>query len=218
MKPSEISVAEYLSELAILLPGVLQYTPWQIVSELPDLIARILPTLDDSYQIRNGIALHKTALLEEGVVLKPPVILGEGCRIGAHVVLRGGVLATREVTLGPGCEIKCSMLFSGASLAHFNFVGDSLIGSRVNFEAGAITANHYNEREEKQIYVALNGRCLPTGVTKFGTLAGDGSKIGANAVLSPGTLLRPGSVVGRLQLIDQTTDLTRHSGNSGLER
>jgi len=42
-----------------------------------------------------------------------------------------------------------------------------------------------------------------TGLTKFGALIGDSSRIGANAVTSPGTLLPPGSVVPRLGLVDQ---------------
>jgi acetyltransferase-like isoleucine patch superfamily enzyme len=44
---------------------------------------------------------------------------------------------------------------------------------------------------------------IDTGVSKFGALVGDGSRIGANAVIAPGALLERGSIVGRLQLIDQ---------------
>ena len=36
-----------------------------------------------------------------------------------------------------------------------------------------------------------------------GFTVGDNARVGANAVLSPGTLLAPDSIVGRLQLIDQ---------------
>jgi acetyltransferase-like isoleucine patch superfamily enzyme len=42
---------------------------------------------------------------------------------------------------------------------------------------------------------------ISTGVTKFGALVGDGSAIGANAVLSPGSLILPGTVIGRLELV-----------------
>jgi len=42
-----------------------------------------------------------------------------------------------------------------------------------------------------------------TGSTKFGALVGDGSRIGANAVLAPGALLLPASAVRRTQLCDQ---------------
>jgi bifunctional N-acetylglucosamine-1-phosphate-uridyltransferase/glucosamine-1-phosphate-acetyltransferase GlmU-like protein len=90
-----------------------------------------------------------------------------------------------------------------SGIAHFNFIGDSVIGSNVNFEAGSITANHYNERVEKEISIYFDSQIVITGVVKFGALVGDGSKIGANAVLSPGTILKPGSIVKRLELVDQ---------------
>jgi len=38
--------------------------------------------------------------------------------------------------LGPGAELKSSFVFAGTKLAHFNFVGDSVLGEDVNLEAG----------------------------------------------------------------------------------
>jgi hypothetical protein len=49
----------------------------------------------------------------------------------------------------------------------------------------------------------LNKKKTQIEVTKFGALVGDHSKIGANAVLSPGTILLPESVVRRLELVEQ---------------
>ena len=95
------------------------------------------------------------------------------------------------------------MIFGYSSIAHFNFIGDSIIGQHVNFEAGSITANHFNEREDKTIFVKSEGVIINTKVQKFGSLVGDYSKIGANAVLSPGTLLDKKSIVKRLELVEQ---------------
>jgi UDP-N-acetylglucosamine diphosphorylase / glucose-1-phosphate thymidylyltransferase / UDP-N-acetylgalactosamine diphosphorylase / glucosamine-1-phosphate N-acetyltransferase / galactosamine-1-phosphate N-acetyltransferase len=120
---------------------------------------------------------------------------------------RAADFAARGVRIGPGCEVKGSLAMSGTTLAHLNFVGDSIIGRDVNIEAGAVLANHWNERPDKMIIEAAAGRCLSTGAVKFGALIGNGCRIGANAVLSPGTLLPPGAVVGRLQLVDQTLGL-----------
>jgi UDP-N-acetylglucosamine diphosphorylase / glucose-1-phosphate thymidylyltransferase / UDP-N-acetylgalactosamine diphosphorylase / glucosamine-1-phosphate N-acetyltransferase / galactosamine-1-phosphate N-acetyltransferase len=110
------------------------------------------------------------------------------------------------VSIGPGCEIKSSIIGKGTSVAHFNFIGNSLVGNDVNFEAGSVIANHYNEREDKRIFIKIGSEMLDTGIDKFGALVGDNSKIGANAVLSPGTLLVPGSIVKRLELIEQFKD------------
>lgn len=79
-----------------------------------------------------------------------------------------------------------------------------MIGQNVNVEAGAVLANHWNERSDDAVSVAYKGRRVATGVTKFGALIGDHSRIGGNAVTSPGTLLPPSSIVARLALIDQS--------------
>ena len=80
-----------------------------------------------------------------------------------------------------------------------------MIGSCVNIEAGAIVANHFNEKskEEREIKVFIDNKLIETNSIKFGAIIGDNSKIGANAVLSPGTILMPNHIVGRLELVKQ---------------
>jgi len=184
-----------------------QLTPWELTNNLADVLMELITRLDSDYVTADGIAIHKTATVESGAVLKAPVVIGAHCFIGAHAYLRGGVYLANSVKIGTGCEIKTSLIFNNSSIAHFNFIGDSIIGSNVNFEAGAITANHYNEREDKLILVVDHSAIIQTGVVKFGSLVGDGSKVGANAVLSPGTILLPNSIVKRLELVDQLSDL-----------
>jgi len=186
-------------------PGInfIGAAPWEITSNIISIINELIPLLDDGFTINDGIAVHTTAVIEPGVTLKAPVIIGAGCFIGAHAYLRGGVYLASGVSIGPGCEIKSSIVCHKSSAAHFNFIGDSIIGSNVNFEAGSVTANHYNERVAKNIFVSFNQAIIDTEITKFGSLIGDNCKIGANAVLSPGTLLAAGSIVKRLELVEQ---------------
>jgi NDP-sugar pyrophosphorylase family protein len=182
----------------------LEDAPWNLVAKLPLVLPRLLQQLDSKeYEDRAGVYIHRSARVEDGAILKAPALIREGCFIAAHAYLRGGVILGPQVTVGPGCELKTSIVSSSSVLAHFNFVGDSIIGRGVNLEAGAVIANHWNERTDKTIRVRINGQRLSTGCTKFGALLGDGVRIGANAVLSPGTLLAPGAVVGRLQLVEQ---------------
>ena len=177
--------------------------PWKITKNLPDILLQIITGLGDEYTITDGVAIHRTATVEQGAVLKAPIIISENCFVGANAYLRGGVYLGKAASVGPGCEIKTSIIFDNTHLAHFNFLGDSLIGSNVNFEAGAITANHFNERADKTITVLYNSTVINTGCVKFGALVGDSCKIGANAVLSPGTIFIPDSVVKRLELVEQ---------------
>ncbi|WP_276369653.1 DapH/DapD/GlmU-related protein [Chryseolinea sp. H1M3-3] len=198
-----IKYASYLKHFLINFPELESELPWNIVAALPNTIHQKMKSLPADYKINNDVAIHKGAQIEEHVTLKGPIIISNGCFIGAHAYLRGGVYLGDKSVIGPGCEVKSSLIMSGSALAHFNFVGDSLVGSYVNMEAGSIIANHYNERLDKTIFVMLDKKKIETSATKFGALVGDHTKIGANAVLSPGTILKPQSIVKRLELIEQ---------------
>ena len=201
--PAMIQIKDFIDRFSDLFPDHSHMQPWEITEQLTDMLNKMITKLDTTYTISEGIAVHESAVIEEGAVLKGPVIVSENCYIGAHAYLRGPVFLGNSVRIGPGCELKQSVIFDHTAIAHFNYIGNSLIGSHVNFEAGAIAANHFNERADKKIPVMYKGELIQTGIEKFGALVGDGSKIGANAVLSPGTILEKGSVVGRLELIDQ---------------
>ena len=179
--------------------------PWDLTHALEERIERIIGTLDHNYTIKNGIAIHKTATIEANVTFKDPIIIMENCFIGANAYFRAGVLLDSSVKIGAGCEIKSSLICSNTSIAHLNYIGNSVIGQHVNFEAGSIAANHYNERSNKEILVKFNNKIIITNTIKFGALVGDNSKIGANAVLSPGTILDKNSIVNRLELVNQIT-------------
>lgn len=78
-----------------------------------------------------------------------------------------------------------------------NLDGDCILGEGANVEAGAIIANDRNELDDRRIRIIIDG------VAKFGVLAGDRVRIGANALIAPGAILHPGSKVARLALVDQ---------------
>ena len=196
-------LSDFIDGFPVSLIAGMDMAPWLIPQGLTSVFAALISGLDTTYDIKDNVAVHKTAAIEAGAVLKGPLIIGPHCFIGAGAYLRGGVYLDRAVLIGPGCEVKTSIIMSGTHLAHFNFAGDSLIGHDVNFEAGAIVCNHWNERAVKQIRVKYKDLTIETGIEKLGALVGDGCKIGANAVLSPGTLLTKGAIVKRLELIVQ---------------
>jgi len=202
-KQNIIPLDNFIKQFPAIFSSESNLNPWEITQNLTEILYNLILQLDTDFEIHNGIAIHKTAIVERGVTLKAPLIIGENCFIGANAYLRGSVFLDKSVRIGPGCEIKTSIICSGSSIAHFNFIGDSIIGRNVNFEAGAVTANHYNERVDKQILVRYKSAIIETNTQKFGSLIGDNSKIGANAVLSPGTILKANTVVNRLELIDQ---------------
>ncbi|SET19928.1 MULTISPECIES: LpxA family transferase [unclassified Pseudomonas] len=204
-----IRLTDYISDFAHspLAPWA-DLAPWALAAQAPAVVRQLLAELPaDQYVIQGEIAIHRTATVEPGALLKPPLIIGAHCFIASGSLLRGGCWLEEHCIIGPGAELKTSFMFSGSKLAHFNFVGDSVLGHGINLEAGSIVANYRNERDDKEVRVRVDGTLQRTGCDKFGALLGDQCRIGANAVLAPGAVLKPGSVVGRGQLFDAEASL-----------
>ena len=199
-----IEIENYIENIRTKFPKADSLQPWEFINNLEDILVESIKTLDSNYTIENNIAIHKTATIEQGVIFKGTIIISENCFVGAHAYLRGPIFMGNSVKVGPGSEIKQSVIFDNSAIAHFNYIGNSIIGENINFEAGSICANHFNEKPDKQIFIIHNNQIIDTKTEKFGSLVGDNSKIGANAVLSPGTILEKNSIVKRLELIEQT--------------
>ena len=199
----DFSVTQYVEEWSTSLFAHCEMAPWHIIQTAEDLISKAIARLEPDYLIDNEFAIHPSATIESGVILKGPGIVGPRCFVASGSYLRGGVFLSENCIVGPGSELKTSFMFSSSKIAHLNFVGDSVIGSGVNIEAGAIIANYRNELDDHTIRILFQGESINTGVSKFGSLIGDKARIGANAVVAPGALIAPGGKVGRLQLLDQ---------------
>ncbi|MEQ9289617.1 MAG: DapH/DapD/GlmU-related protein [Cyclobacteriaceae bacterium] len=200
-----MDISSYIEKCYARFPQLRRYRyPWDITSGLEDLILQVLAGLsDEGFKIKKNVAIHRSAIIEGNVTLKEHTIIGANSIVKAGAYLRSGVLLGNEVTIGANCEIKQSMVFDKSRVAHLNYVGNSIIGEDVNLEAGSILANHFNERHNKNILTLIDNSIVDTNITKFGSLIGDRCRIGANAVLNPGTILKCDSVVGRLVHLDQ---------------
>lgn len=189
---------------SLLLSLISKLTPWQALNELENLIDRLLLDLDSQeYLINNKQAIHKSATVEPTAQLKGSMIIGPNCFIANGSLVRGGAILESNCTNGHCSELKTSILFAGSKLAHLNFVGDSVIGNDVNIEGGAVIANYRNEWLNKEIQTCYQNQCIATGVLKFGALVGDHSRIGANAVIAPGAILNPNTIIRRGAALDQ---------------
>lgn len=198
-----ISISEFITHWGALGLDAEVSFPWAVTEQCEHFVRRLLANLGPDYERRGDIAIHKTAQVEDGAVLKGAIVIGPNCFVAAGAYLRGGVFLGSDCIVGPSCELKSSFMLDRSKLAHFNFVGDSLLGQDVNIEAGAVIANYRNEFAGADIRILYGDRVIETGVAKFGALVGDGTRIGANAVVAPGALLERGSVVPRLGLVDQ---------------
>jgi len=131
--------------------------------------------------------------IEAGAFIRGPCILGEGCVVRAHAYIRGFLVAGRGCLIGHGTEVKNSILLNDVHLAHFNYLGDSILGNGVNLGAGAKCANF--RLDGGMVQLRIDGQKVNSGMRKLGAILGDGVQVGCNAVLSPGTVLGARSTV-----------------------
>lgn len=159
------------------------YDSYKIEIEIPSDVKIVNPEL---------VAIGEGTILEPGVLIEGPCILGKDCLVRHGAFLRGGVICGDNCVVGHASEVKHSIFLNGAQAAHLDYVGDSILGSRVNLGAGVKCANLRLDRRE--ISILDEGVKVKTGLKKFGCILGDGCQIGCNVVLNPGTLLGPGCV------------------------
>ncbi|MDE3055159.1 MAG: UDP-N-acetylglucosamine diphosphorylase [Verrucomicrobiota bacterium] len=136
------------------------------------------------------IAIGKGTVIEPGVYIQGPCIIGENCILRHGAYIRNGVIMGNHCAIGHAAEVKHSILLNYAAAAHFTYVGDSILGNRVNLGAGVKCAN-----------LRLDRRPVVPGLSKFGTCIGDSAQVGCNAVLNPGTLIGRDAIIYPLQSV-----------------
>ncbi len=173
---------------------------WEAVSALSSYIHSLKLGVIQT-DIPQGVYLENAELISigEGTLIEPGVYIKGPCVIGSRCILRQGAYVREDVLIGNGCvighatELKHSILFDDVAAAHFNYVGDSIVGNKVNLGAGAKCANVRLDNSPISFY--LEGKKIETGLRKLGAIVGDGVHIGCNAVTSPGTLIGKGACI-----------------------
>ncbi|MBN2479773.1 MAG: UDP-N-acetylglucosamine diphosphorylase [Parachlamydiales bacterium] len=133
------------------------------------------------------ISIGKGTSVEPFSYIKGPCIIGKNSQIRHGAYIRGNVITGHNAIIGHSTEIKNSILLDNASLAHFAYVGDSIIGNNVNLGAGVKCANF--RLDKKNISFFHLGKIYKTNLKKLGAIIGDNSQIGCNSVLNPATFL-----------------------------
>jgi UDP-N-acetylglucosamine diphosphorylase / glucose-1-phosphate thymidylyltransferase / UDP-N-acetylgalactosamine diphosphorylase / glucosamine-1-phosphate N-acetyltransferase / galactosamine-1-phosphate N-acetyltransferase len=135
------------------------------------------------------ISIGPGTTIEPGAFIQGPVLIGPNNTIRHGAYIRGGVITGEGCLIGHATEVKHSIFLNGAKAAHFNYVGDSILGNEVNLGAGVKLANY--RLDHREVVVHVHNKKISTGLKKFGAVVGDGVQIGCNSVTSPGTLIGP---------------------------
>ena len=175
--------------------------PWKIVPHISEIVNVTIKKLNkEEYNITNeNIYIHKTCKISETSHIDGPCIICEGTELRPGAFIRGNVLVGKKCVIGNSCELKNSIVFNEAQIPHFNYIGDSIIGHKAHFGAGAITSNLKSDRSNVEI---KDGKeIIKTDLKKLGALVGDNVEIGCNTVLNPGTIIGRNTTVYPLSFV-----------------
>lgn len=148
--------------------------------------------------ILQGVILRGNTVIGENCVIGPNCII-ENCEVGSGTVLnsvqaydsviednvkigpfvqiRPGSRICRGVKIGDFVEVKNSVIGENTAVAHLTYVGDSDVGSGVNFGCGVVTVNYDGEK-------------------KYRTTIGDDAFIGCNTNLVAPVKIGNGAYTG----------------------
>ncbi|HME53841.1 MAG TPA: bifunctional sugar-1-phosphate nucleotidylyltransferase/acetyltransferase [Candidatus Lokiarchaeia archaeon] len=150
--------------------------------------------IERNVQIKGEVYIGANTIVRSGTYIEGPVYIGHECEIGPNAYLRPNTYIGDKCRIGNACEIKASIIMTGTKISHLSYVGDSVIGEKVNLGAATIVANL--RLDHKEIALREQGGLIPTGLRKLGVLCGDNVNVGCNTNLEPGVRIGANSIIG----------------------
>ena len=169
--------------------------PWEVLPKIEEFIISLGNTLsEDEYEkVGEDVWIAKSATVAPTAFIKGPAIIGKNAEVRHCAFIRGKAIVGEGAVVGNSTELKNVILFNKVQVPHYNYVGDSILGYKAHMGAGSITSN---VRSDKALVKVKNDvEKIETGLKKFGAMLGDRVEIGC------GTVLNPGSVVGKNSII-----------------
>jgi bifunctional UDP-N-acetylglucosamine pyrophosphorylase/glucosamine-1-phosphate N-acetyltransferase len=180
--------------------------PWDLLRINEELVGALQADLVEgdispAAHIRGKIVVGSGSRILPGVFIEGNVVIGSSVRIGPNCYVRGSTSIGDGCHIGQAVEIKNCIIMGNTGVGHLSYCGDSILGERVNFGAGTITANFRHDGCQHRSMVM--GKLVDTGRRKFGAIIGDGVHTGIHTSIYPGRKIwpgkttRPGAIVRR---------------------
>lgn len=165
--------------------------PWEVLPKIESYIMALGETLSsEKYdKIGESIWIAKNAKVAPSAYIHGPTIIDEYAEIRHCAFIRGNAIVGKGAVVGNSTELKNVILFNKVQVPHYNYVGDSILGYKAHMGAGSITSNVKSDKQLVVIKTPYDR--IETKMKKVGAMLGDEVEIGC------GTILNPGSIVGR---------------------
>ncbi len=165
--------------------------PWEVLPKISNFIMELGATLsEEEYEKRgDNVWVARSAKVAPTAFIGGPAIIGKDAEVRHCAFIRANAIVGEGAVVGNSTELKNVILFNKVQVPHYNYVGDSILGFKAHLGAGSITSNVKSDK--KLVVVKTPEENIETGMKKFGAMLGDNVEVGC------GTVLNPGSVVGK---------------------
>ena len=165
--------------------------PWEVLPKISAFILKLGATLpaDEYEKVGDDVWIARSANVFPSAYIHGPAIIGKNAEVRHCAFIRGNAIVGESAVVGNSTELKNVVLFNKVQVPHYNYVGDSILGYKAHMGAGSITSN---VKSDKKLVIVKDGQeQVETGFKKFGAMLGDHVEVGC------GSVLNPGSVIGR---------------------
>lgn len=145
---------------------------------------------------RNAVVIGEGTVVEPGAFVQGPAIIGKNCQIRHGAYIRGHVIIGNDCIVGHSSELKNTIMLDTSQCPHFAYLGDSILGRKVNLGAGTrlsnlpvVSVKDADTGKRPPVLVTVGDETYNTGLSKFGAILGDGAQTGCNVVTNPGCLI-----------------------------
>ncbi|MBO7521194.1 MAG: UDP-N-acetylglucosamine diphosphorylase [Opitutales bacterium] len=143
--------------------------------------------------IEGKVFIHPSVKLPAFASISGPAWIGANTEVRPGAFIRGSVIIGEGCVIGNSCEYKNCLLMDKVQTPHYNYIGDTIMGTGAHTGAGVICANL--RLDKMPVSVSTPEGKIDTGLRKFGAIFGEFAEAGCNSVLQPGTILMKRAVV-----------------------
>ena len=144
--------------------------------------------------IDENVKIGVDTVVQPFTYIEKDVRIGHHCRIGPFARLRMGTRLGNHVEIGNFTEVSRAKVGDKTLMKHFSFIGDALVGPRVNIGAGVITAN-FDGKDKNTTRIAANSFIGSNTVLVAPVKIGKRVMVGAGSVVTRGRTIPDNSVV-----------------------
>ena len=153
-------------------------------------------TIEDNTELAEGVLIGDNTIIRRGTVIKEGVEIGKNCQIGNNCLIREHVILKDNVKIGftNVIEPRSTIGENSSTQSFCTICENSVIGKNVFIGPNFTNPADNSIGKPEDVYVP------------YPAIIEDDCRIGANVTITPGRIIRKGSIIGAGSLVTKDTE------------